>query len=186
MMRTLLSMTIIATLLPGVAAAQTAATGTTTTTTGSQACATLVQGAATGLATRIAEDQTSIQPPKSVTQLTCLSNFFNGTGLNMVTNLLDPAKLLQSVEGQLCTAVNQEWQSIVGSAQCGLTVTGFNLGFGGLGGGLMCPRLTFGGGGPPIGSVSSSGTNSGQISSYFNGQPSVPTGYPVVQSGGLY
>lgn len=165
----------------------TAALGQTpTTTTGSVACGQLVQGAATGLATRIAEDQTSITAPKSVTQLSCLSSFFSGTGLNMVTNLLNPTNLLNAVEGQICSAVNQEWQSVVGSAQCGLTVTGFSLGFGGLGGGLSCPRLTFGGGGPPIGSVSTSGTNSAKISSYFNGQPTVPAGYPVVSPGGLY
>ena len=34
-----------------------------------------------------------------------------------------------------------------------LTITGFNLGFGGLGGGLSCPKLTFGGGGPPLGTI---------------------------------
>ena len=48
---------------------------------------------------------------------------------------------------------SRTWNSLLGSAQCGLTITGFNLGFGGLGGGLSCPKLTFGGGGPPIATI---------------------------------
>ena len=167
-------------LAPAVTAAQ------TPTPTGSAACASLVQAAANGLNTRIAEDQQTITTPKSVTQLTCLNGFFSGTGLNLITNLLNPTTLLQAVEGQLCSAVTQEWQSIVGSSQCGLTLTGFNLGFGGLGGGLTCPKLSFGGGGPPIGGASTTLSSTAPISKYYNGQPTVPTGYPVVQAGGIY
>ena len=171
-----------AVLLPAAAFGQAA-----TTTTGSALCATLAQAAADGMTNRIQADQQTIKPPTSVTQLSCLNNFFNGVGLNLLTSLINPANLLQNVEGQLCQAVNQAWQSYVGTGQCGLTLTGFNLGFGlGLGGGQMCPKLSFGGGGPPLGSVST-GYNSQQgFGLYTNGQPTMPTGYPVIQTGGLY
>jgi hypothetical protein len=108
----------------------------------------------------------------------CLDNFFNGTGLNLVTNLLNPTNLLQAVEGQICNALKQEWNSLLGSAQCGLTITGFNLGFGGLGGGLSCPKLTFGGGGPPIATIGigAGGAGSGL---YINGSGTLPTGYSL-------
>ncbi|WP_158746715.1 hypothetical protein [Acidisphaera sp. L21] len=182
MMHRIIPFIALAALLPGVAIAQTA-----TSTTGSQACATIVQAAANGVAARISADDTSINPPQSVTKLSCLQNFFNGVGLDVVTNLLNPSTLLQAVEGQLCQAVNSAWQSTLGSAQCGLTVTGFNMGFGlGLGGGTMCPKLSFGGGGPPIGSVSTGFNTQQGFGLYMNGAPSAPTGYPVVSSGGLY
>jgi hypothetical protein len=100
-------------------------------TTGSVGCSAITQAAANGMTARIQADDNSINPPQSVTSLSCLDNFFNGTGLNLVTNLLNPTNLLQAVEGQICNAVKQEWNSLVGSAQCGLTITGFNLGFGG-------------------------------------------------------
>ena len=45
--------------------------------------------------------------------------------------------LLQNVEGQICSAVKSTWTSFLsGSTQCGITLTGINFGFGGLGGGL--------------------------------------------------
>jgi hypothetical protein len=182
MIRHIIPGLVLTALLPVAAIAQTA-----TSTTGSQACATIVQAAANGVAARISADDASINPPQSVTKLSCLQNFFNGVGLNVVTNLLDPSSLLQAVEGQLCQAVNSAWQSTLGSAQCGLTVTGFNLGFGlGLGGGTMCPKLSFGGGGPPIGSVSTGYNTQNGFGLYMNGAPSAPTGYPVVSSGGLF
>ena len=86
----------------------------------------------------------------AVTRIACVSYTHL---LNLVTNLLNPANLLQTVEGQLCNAVTSTWNSWLGNVQCGLTVTGFNFGFGGLGGGLSCPKLTFGGGGPPIATI---------------------------------
>ena len=183
MMRRIAPALTLAALLPTMALAQSA-----TGTTGSQACATLVQAAANGMAARIAADDASINPPQSVTKLSCLDNFFNGVGLNVITNLLNPGNLLQAVEGQLCQAVNTAWQDAIGSAQCGLTVTGFNMGFGlGLGGGTMCPKLSFGGGGPPLGSISTGATTpGGGFGLYINGSPMAPTGYPVVPSGGLY
>jgi hypothetical protein len=181
-MRRILSMVTLAALVPTAAMAQSA-----TSTTGSQACATIVQAAANGVSARISADDASINPPQSVTKLSCLQNFFNGVGLNVITNLLNPSTLLQAVEGQLCQAVNTAWQSALGSAQCGLTVTGFNTGFGlGLGGGTMCPKLSFGGDGPPIGSVSSGYNTEQGYGLYMNGAPTAPTGYPLVQSGGLF
>jgi hypothetical protein len=166
--------------MPGVALAQ-SATGTDS----SVGCTALAQAAAAGMAATIQADNQTITQPKSVTQLSCLSNFFNGIGLNVVTNLLNPATLLQSVEGQLCSAVQSAWQSTVGSVQCGLTVSGFNMGgFGGLGGGNFCPSLSFGGGGAPIGSV---GAGSGQNGLYINGTGQTPSGYTLPSTlGGLY
>ena len=123
------------------------------TTTGSTGCAAITQAGVNGLNARIQADDSNINAPQSVTSLTCLDNFFNGVGLNLVTNLLSPANLLQAVEGKICNLVQQTWNSLLGKVQCGLTVSGFNLGFGGIGGGLSCPKLSFGGGGPPIATI---------------------------------
>jgi hypothetical protein len=149
-----------------------------TTTTGSAGCTTITQAAANGLAARIQADDNDINPPKSVTQLTCLTNFFNGTGLDLISTLLDPATLLTTVEGKICNLVQQTWNSLLGKVQCGLTISGFNLGFGGLGGGLSCPKLSFGGGGPPIGTIGI-GTGSSGSGLYINGTGTAPTGYSL-------
>ncbi|MHA8049389.1 hypothetical protein AB3X21_22685, partial [Roseomonas mucosa] len=109
--------------------------------------------------------------------LTCLDSFFKGVGLSVIASLLDPGSLLDAIEGQICATVSQAWQSALGSAQCGLTISGFNLGFGGLGGGLMCPRLSFGGGGPPIGTFGTGNNTTGSL--YVNGSPLAPTGYTL-------
>jgi hypothetical protein len=167
----------IAILLPAIGlGGATFAQTTITNTTGSVGCAAVVQAAANGMNARIAADDTDIKPPQSVTQMTCLGNFFNGVGLNLVTNLLDPATLLQAVEGQICGLVQSTWSSLLGSAQCGLSVTGFNMNFGGLGGGLSCPKLSFGGGGPPIASVGI-GTTTNSSGLYISGNGLPPTGY---------
>src|SRR5581483_11267318 len=136
----------------------------------------ITQAAVNGQNARISADDTNIHAPQSVTSLSCLDNFFNGVGLNLVTNQLDPTTLLQAVEGQICGAVQQMWSSALGSAQCGLTISGFNLGFGGIGGGLSCPSLSFGGGGPPIASIGlgSGGSGSGI---YIPGNGIAPSGY---------
>lgn len=156
-----------------------------TTTDSNPNCAILNQTASNAAQARIAADDALIHPPKSVTTLSCLDNFFNGVGLNIVTSLLDPTKLLQSVEGQICSAVQQTWQSLLGGSQCGLTVTGFNIGFfGGLGSGSFCPKLSFGGGGPPIGGLGLGGNGNGGF--YVNGAGTVPTGYALPTSGGLW
>lgn len=145
--------------------------------TGSVGCAAISQAAADGISARVQADDASIRPPNSVKNLSCLDGFFRGVGLNVISNLLDPTSLLDAVQGQICAAANQAWQSALGSAQCGLTVSGFNLGFGGFGGGVMCPRLSFGGGGPPIGFV---GTGANTTDSFYvNGSPLAPTGYTL-------
>ncbi len=145
--------------------------------TGSVGCAAIVQAAADAVAARVQADDTAIKAPTSVRNLTCLDGFFRGVGLNVIANLLDPTSLLDAVEGQICAAVNQAWQSALGSAQCGLTVSGFNLGFGGFGGGVMCPTLSFGGGGPTIGTIGTGSTSTGSL--YVNGSPLAPTGYTL-------
>ncbi len=185
-MRRTLSALALSILLPGLALAQ-SAPGAATGTTGSQSCAAIVQAAANGMNARISADDSSIKAPQSVTSLSCLDNFFNGVGLNVVTNLLDPSNLLKAVEGQICNAVNTAWQNALGSAQCGLTITGFNMGFGlGTGGGTMCPKISFGGGGPPIGSVTTGYNVGNGVGIYMNGSPTVPTGYPVVPATGSF
>lgn len=152
-------------------------------TTGSVGCEAVTQAAAAGMAARVQADDNDIRPPQSVRNLTCLDNFFNGIGLNVIANLLDPTSLFDAVTGQICAAVNQAWQSTLGNVQCGLTVTGFNLGFGfgGLGGGVMCPSLSFGGGGPPIGTIGGGLNGGGHGGFYVNGSGLVPTGYPQAQ-----
>jgi hypothetical protein len=169
----------LAVLMPVIGMGGTASAQTNTTnTTGSVGCAAIVQAAANGMNTRIAADDATINPPASVTQMTCLTNFFNGVGLNLVTNLLDPTTLLQAVEGQICGLVQSTWSSLLGSAQCGLTITGFNMNFGGLGGGLSCPKLSFGGGGPPIASVGiGTTTNASGSGLYISGNGLAPSGY---------
>lgn len=168
----LASIIALALAVPGSALAQQQVTG-------SVGCTAVVQAAANGMTSRIAADNQTIQKPASVTTLSCLNNFFSGTGLDVVTNLLNPATLLQSVEGQLCQAVNQAWsQFLSGSTQCGLTLTGINFGFGGLGGGLSCPKLTFGGGRPPIGTIGI-GTGGSGSGLYINGSITAPPGYTL-------
>ena len=186
MMRKALSTAlIVGLLLPGIALGQ-ATTAPPTTTTGSQGCATLAQASADAIAAQIAADNQTIVAPQSVTTLTCLNNFFSGVGLDVVTNLLDPTALLNAVVAQICSAVQQTWTSMTSGAGCGLTITGFNFGFGGLGGGLLCPRLSFGGGGPQLGTfgIGPGGSGAGGIA--INGQPTAPTGYTVPTVGGLY
>jgi hypothetical protein len=97
-------------------------------------------------------------------------------GLNVITNLLDPGNLLQAVEGKICAIAQNAWQQAIGSVQCGLTVTGFNLGFGGLGSGTFCPRLSIGGDGSPLTNINIGGaSNGGGI--FLNGTAQPPSGY---------
>ena len=176
-MKRLMTVTVLVAPALFAASGVAAQTTTQTNTTGSAGCAAITQAAATGAASRIAADGQIIQQPQSVTNLTCLNNIFGATGLNLVTNLLNPQTLINQIENQICQAVKQEWSSLIGSATCGLTITGFNMGFGGLGGGLSCPKLTFGGGGPPLGSI---GLGVGAGSNlYINGAGTPPTGYTL-------
>jgi len=150
---------------------------------GSVGCADLAQAAAAGMGSRIEADDRAIPAPQSVLALTCLDGFFNGVGLNVLSDLLDPGKLLNAVSTrallQACTLARGAWNSAIGSAQCGLTISGFNMGFGGFNFGGFCPRLSFGGGGPALGSASLS--PGAQNNVYLNGSPMGPIGYPITQ-----
>jgi hypothetical protein len=161
-------------LIPVASVAQT----TNPADTGSSAgCTALVQSAASGAAAEIAADNQIIQPPTSVTQLSCLGNFFNGVGLNLITNLLNPSTLLTEVEGQICSDATNLFKSATGTAECGITITGFNLGgFGTLGFGSFCPSLSIGGGGPTLGTVGVSGSTGLGVST----NALTPSGYPSV------
>ena len=158
-----------------------------TATTGSAGCSTLYQAAADAATNRIAADDTDIQKPQSVKQLTCLDNFFHGLGLNVITNLLDPTQLFNAIEGQICNAITQAWQKTLGTQQCGITLSGFKIGtfnFGGLGSGLSCPRLSFGGGGPPIASIGTGPGGGGKL--YVTGNGIAPSGYSLPSNMGLW
>jgi hypothetical protein len=98
---------------------------------------------------------------------------------NVVTNLLNPTALLAAVTSQICSALTSVWQSTLGNKQCGITLTGFKIGFlGGLGGGLSCPKLSFGGGGPALGSIGIGANNNGRL--YVTGNaPSLPPAIPA-------
>lgn len=153
--------------------------------TGDDNCTAIAQAAASGMAARIQADDGDIKAPKSVTTLSCLDGFFNGVGLNLITNLLDPTTLLAAVEGKICAMAQQTWTNLIGSVQCGLTITGFDLGFGGLGGGSFCPSLSFGGGGSALVSAGINGSAGGG-GFYVNGTSAAPTGYTVPAKSGLY
>jgi hypothetical protein len=156
-------------------------------TTGSAGCTAITQAASNAISSRVAADDKNIAQPNSVKNLTCLDNFFKGEGLNVVMNLLNPQTLLQSIQTQICNKLTQVWQSTLGSQQCGITLTGLQLGFLGgstLGGGISCPKLSFGGGGPPIGRIGVGANNNGGL--YFNGQAIAPTGYPITSLLGLF
>ena len=153
--------------------------------TGSADCTLITQAAADGITARIQADNHDIAAPQSVTTLSCLDGFFSGAGLNVITDVLNPANLITSVEGKICNMATEAWNSMLSSVQCGLTVTGFDVGFGGFGGGNFCPRLSFGGGGPSWGTLGVGGSASGG-GVIVNGTSLAPTGYPVPANTGAY
>lgn len=157
------------------------------TTNGSANCTVVTQAAASTVAARIQADDSNIRDPMSVKNLTCLDNFFSGIGLNLIANVLDPSSLLDNVEGKVCSLVTSTLKSLTGSAQCGLTITGFNLGgFGGIGGGTFCPKLSFGGGGPTWATFGAGSVGSGGGGFYVNGGGLPPTGYPLQPNAATY
>ena len=153
---------------------------------GSENCTAITQGAATAVASRIQSDDSTIRQPISVKSLTCLDGFFNGFGLNLIANMLDPSTLLANVEGKICSLVKSTLSSLTGSALCGLTITGFNLGFGGLGGGSFCPKLSLGGGGPTWATFGAGSVATGGGRFTVNGAAAAPTGYTVQPNSGSY
>jgi len=169
----------LATALPAGAWAQSTTTSTSSTTS-SVGCAALTQAAQNAINNTVQANDAYEAQPDSVGALSCLNNFFNGTGLNLITSGLDPAALLSAVEGeagnQLCSAVQSAWGNAMGGVQCGLSITGINLGLGfGSSSGVMCPTLSFGGGGPPIANSSIGTSTSNNL--YINGSAELPTGY---------
>lgn len=143
----------------------------------SQGCAALAQAGVDAATAQIAAEDQTIQPPQSVRGLTCLDGFFNGTGLDVLVNFANPGNLLGAIRGQLCAAVTNAWRSTLGNTQCGLTVSGFDLGFGGLGGGNFCPRLNIGGRGSQLANFGV-GTGGAQSGFYVNGVQQLPSSYP--------
>jgi hypothetical protein len=136
-------------------------------TTGSETCTTITQSAANAATSRVNADDTDIPKPQTVKNFTCLDKFFNGTGLNVVANLLNPTTLLNSIESQICNKLTQ----------------GF-LGGSTLGGGLSCPKISIGGGGPSIMSIGVGPTNSGKLT--VTGNAVAPTGYSITSLLGLF
>lgn len=141
----------------------------------SQGCAALAQAGVDAATAQIAVEDQTIQAPQSVRNLTCLDGFFNGTGLDVLVNLANFGNLVGALRGQLCAAATNAWRSTLGGAQCGLSISGFNLGFGGLGGGNFCPRLNIGGNGSQLANI---GMGAGQTGFYVNGVQQLPSGYP--------
>ncbi len=166
---------VVATGLAGVPAAASAQVANGA----SQGCAALAQTGVDAAAAQIAAEDQTIQPPQSVRGLTCLDGFFNGTGLDVLVNFANPGNLIGAIQGQLCAAVTNAWRSTLGNAQCGLSVSGFDLGFGGLGlgGGNFCPRLNIGGNGSQLANFGV-GTAGAQTGFYVNGVQQLPSGYP--------
>ena len=109
-------------------------------------CAALIQAGQDAVIEQIRLEETTIKQPTSVRDLTCLGNFFGG-GLNLLTSLTDFGALANQFSGQICSAIRGAWDATLGSANCGLMVTGPQLGFGMPGGGNLCGRLNIGGGG---------------------------------------
>lgn len=147
--------------------------------TGSSAgCQSLVQAAATGLAADMKADDATIHQPQSVTQFTCLGNFFNGMGLDVIASGLNIGSIAQAAMGKICSDITTAWDNLQGAAQCGLTVTGFDTNFNlGLGAGSFCPAIDFGGGGNAL---ISAGTNtSGNTSWDVSGATQLPDGYSL-------
>ncbi|MFC7695065.1 hypothetical protein ACFQY5_41355 [Paeniroseomonas aquatica] len=108
----------------------------------------------------------AIPAPESVMSLTCLDNFFNGTGLNVSMSDLDPSTILTAVASkvlqQVWSAVRAAWNQAVGSIQCGLTVSGCSR-IWRLGWREFRPRLALVAAGLALGSASpSSGASNGQ------------------------
>lgn len=149
-------------------------------------CQALIQAAATGKAAQIKTDDALIRQPESVTKFTCLGNFFNGIGLDILTNGLNIASIARAAMGKVCDELATAWDSLESAAQCGLNVSSFNDFNLGLGTGSICPTLNFGGGGDSL--INSGLTTSGQSNFNVDGRTQLPDGYSmgdVTQSFGL-
>jgi hypothetical protein len=96
-------------------------------------------------------DDSLIKMPESVTKFTCLDSFFNGVGLDMLSNGLSAQSIARSAMGKICSQLSSAWDSLQGAVECGLTLTGPDTNFDlGLGSGTVCPTVNFGGGGDTL------------------------------------
>ena len=136
----------------------------------SEGCTALMQAGADAISGQIALEDGTIKQPQSVRSLSCLGDFF-GNGLSLLTSVTDIGALVNNMAGQFCATLKNAWEAQLGIANCGLTVTGINFGFG-LGGGNSCPKLTIGGGGATLGQF---GTGGG--GTYVPSYSQQPTGY---------
>lgn len=120
---------------------------------GSAGCDALVRAAQAGMEQRIQADDEQIPPPLSVRWLTCMSLFFNGIGFDVIEDFMGAlvGMLTEAAVNAVCNLAREAWDATVGQIQCGITVQGFNIGFGGsLRGGTFCPTVTLGGNGPVV------------------------------------
>ncbi len=136
----------------------------------SEGCTALMQAGADAISGQIALEDGTIKQPQSVRSLSCLGDFF-GNGLSLLTSVTDISALVNGMAGQLCATLKSAWDAQLGTANCGLTITGINFGFG-LGGGNFCGKLTIGGGGAVLGQF---GTGGG--GTYVPSYSQRPTGY---------
>ena len=136
----------------------------------SEGCTALMQAGADAISGQIGLEDGTIKQPQSVRSLSCLGDFF-GNGLNLLASLTDINALMSAMAGQLCSALKSAWDSELGGANCGITVTGINFGFG-LGGGNFCGKLTIGGGGATLGQIGVGGSGT-----YVPSYSQRPTGY---------
>ena len=129
----------------------------------SEGCAALMQAGADAISGQIALENGTIKQPQSVRSLSCLGDFF-GNGLSLLTSVADIGALVNNMAGQFYATLKNAWDAQLGAANCGLTVTGINYGFG-LGGGNFCPKLTIGGGGATLGQFGTGGGGTGVVRS---------------------
>lgn len=146
----------------------------------SPGCDDLQRAAAAGMEMRIAADDAQIAPPMSVRELTCMSFFFDGDIFNVVTDFGGylVGMLTEAAFREACNLARQAWDATLGNIQCGITLQGLGIGFGGsLGGGNFCPVVSLGGNGPTIASATLSA--GARYEPYIGVSPMAPTGYPV-------
>lgn len=147
----------------------------------SAGCDLLQTSAQEGMSLRVAADDDQIPMPQSVRNLTCMNFFFNGTLFNVLTDWRGAlvGMLTQAAFQAVCGLAQSAWDSTLGRVQCGITLAGINLGFGGsLGGGSFCPNIVIGGGGPRLASASL-GAGARNAAYFGHGMPVGPTGYPM-------
>ena len=144
-------------------------------------CEMIQRSAQEGMALRVAADDEQIAMPQSVMQLTCMDFFYNGNIFNVLIDFEGAliGFLTQAAFQAACGLARQAWDATIGQIQCGITITGMSIGFGGsLAGGSFCPNVVIGGNGPVLAGAS---LQAGAVNNpYFGYAPEpMPTGYPL-------